>query len=190
MVLTLKYYNNPCLRKKCSEVEITDEVKAFAEELKETMLVNNGIGLAAPQVGVPWRIFIGALGDDDEGESIFIPPKAYINPKITYYSKETRIMNEGCMSIPGLYLDVKRPSVISIEAYDEKGEYFKLEKVSGWRARNLQHEFDHLDGVLHIDRLPERKRRSIEKQLEQLDRKYNCPAPVFFNQNDLNNYFS
>ncbi len=190
MVFRLKYYNDPCLRQKCTEIKvINDEVKAFAKELIETMIVYNGIGLAAPQVGKPWRMFIGALGDDDEGEGIAIQPKVYINPKITFFSKETKVMNEGCMSYPGLYLDIRRPSIIDIEAYDENGEFFRMEKVSGWFSRNLQHEYDHLDGVLSIDYLAAGKRSAVQKYLDQIDRKYNSPASVLTQQKDVNCYF-
>lgn len=191
MAFRLRYYNDPCLRQKCTEVKVINaEVRAFAKELIETMVVYNGVGLAAPQVGKPWRIFIGALGDDEEGEGIVIHPQVYINPKITFYSKETRVMNEGCMSYPGLYLDIRRPSIIDIEAYDENGKFFRIEKASGWLSRNLQHEYDHLDGVLSIDHLPEAKRKSAQNYLDQIHRKYNSPAPVVVNQKEINRYFN
>lgn len=191
MVFRLKYYNDPCLRQKCEAVKvINEEVRAFAKDLIETMVVFNGVGLAAPQVGKPLRVFIGALGDDAEGEAIVTHPQVYINPQITFFSKETRVMEEGCMSYPGLYIEIRRPSVIDIEAYDENGKFFRLEKVSGWFARNLQHEYDHLDGILSIDHLGEHKRKSVQAHLDQIDRKYNCPAPVILNQKDIKRYFS
>ena len=93
------------------------------------------------------------------------------------------------MSYPGLYLEIRRPSIIDIEAYDEKGQFFRLEKVSGWFARNLQHEYDHIEGILSIDHLGEHKRQSVQAYLDQIDRKYNCPAPITLNQKDINRYF-
>lgn len=191
MVFRLRYYKDPCLREKCQPVKIINqEVKAFAKELIDTMIAYNGVGLAAPQVGSNQRIFIGALADDEEGEALVTAPKVYINPKITFYSKETVVMEEGCMSYPGLYLEIRRPAFIDIEAYDEDGKFFRLENVGGWFSRNLQHEYDHLDGVLTIDHLGQSKRKNVQAHLDQIDRKYNCPSSVITQPSEVNKYFT
>ncbi|MFQ3547068.1 MAG: peptide deformylase, partial [Termitinemataceae bacterium] len=111
-----------------------------------------GIGLAGPQVGLLQRIFIVHI----EGET----PRVFINPTIIGTSPEQSQYEEGCLSIPGMYADVNRPEKITIQAWNERGRPFTLD-AEGLLARVIQHEYDHLEGVLFIDRLSELKRKRL-----------------------------
>jgi len=136
-------YPNPVLKNKSEEVEeITDEIRKLAQDMKETMFTGQGIGLAAPQIGVLKRII--AVQEKT--------PLIFINPRIIKKSRETVSEQEGCLSFPGIFLKINRAKEIEVEALDERGEkvYFKAQ---GLIARVLQHEIDHLDGILCIDRL-------------------------------------
>jgi peptide deformylase len=137
-------YPDPILRKKCEEVkEVTEEIKNLGWDMIETMTENQGIGLAAPQVGELKRIIVVQT---EKGSEIFI------NPQIMKKSRETEIDEEGCLSFPGLFLKIKRAKEVEIEALNENGEKICL-KTNGLPARIFQHEIDHLDGILFIDRL-------------------------------------
>lgn len=161
MLLEIKKYPNPILRKKSEEVkEVTLEIKKLLVDMAETMEKNNGIGIAAPQVGVSKRVIVvgtekGSLG--------------LINPKILRKSKETELGEEGCLSLPQLYLKIKRPKSVEVEALDIYGKKIHLEMkelleksraternlrvIQAELARVIQHEIDHLDGILIIDRI-------------------------------------
>lgn len=143
MILEVKRYKDPVLKKRAVEVKKIDErIKNLVKDMLETMYVHQGVGLAAPQVGISERIAVVDIGDG---------PKVFINPKIL---KKTgrQISEEGCLSVPGIFLKVKRAEKIVVEALNEKGEKFKLE-VNGLLARCLQQEIDHLNGFLILDRL-------------------------------------
>jgi len=140
----IKKYPDPVLRKKAEEVkEITPEIKTLIEDMKETMINGDGAGLAAPQVGILKRIIIVDAGKG---------PLAFINPEIIRKSKETQVIEEGCLSFPGLFLKIKRAREVEIEAESEKGEKIRL-KANGIFPAIFQHEVDHLDGILFIDRI-------------------------------------
>jgi len=159
-ILEIKKYPNPVLREKCQEVqELTQEIKKLSQDMLETMIANQGIGLAASQVGVLKRIivvnpiqksqvFINLPSCNEGGRREFI----FFDSKITKKSRETIIDEEGCLSFPGLFLKIKRAKEVEIEALNEKGEKISL-KTEGLPARVFQHEIDHLDGILFIDRL-------------------------------------
>lgn len=137
-------YPDPILRKKCEEVRgVTEEIRSLGFEMIEIMTENEGIGLAAPQVGELKRIIVVQT---EKGSEIFI------NPKIIKKSKETIIDEEGCLSFPGLFLKIKRAKEVEIEALNERGEKIQV-RAEGLPARIFQHEIDHLDGILFIDRL-------------------------------------
>lgn len=143
------------LRKVTSSVENIDaETADFAEKMIETMIKGNGIGLAAPQVGDLRRMFVCQVPDKD--------PMVFINPEIIGTSDSQVMFEEGCLSIPQVYSEVKRPEVIAVQAWNEKGKIFKLE-AGGILARVIQHEFDHLNGVLFIDHLSDFKRNKLVK---------------------------
>jgi peptide deformylase len=162
-VLTLE--NSPdseqdrCLRQKAEPVKnINDEIRRIAEEMIGSMYEGKGVGLAGPQVGFLKRIFVTHA----EGDAA----RVFINPSIIWTSQEEANIEEGCLSIPGFYSMVKRPGRIKIQAWNEKGRAFTLE-ASGMLARVIQHEYDHLEGVLFIDRINEAKREKILSKLNK-----------------------
>jgi peptide deformylase len=133
------------LRKKSKRVkEITEETRKLVSEMKETMEKENGVGLAAPQLGFLERII---LVKENNETSVFI------NPVILEKSKEKGVLEEGCLSVPGFCLEIKRPSRIKIKALDLEGKELSLE-LKDLPARIFQHETDHLNGVLIVDYLP------------------------------------
>ncbi len=142
--MTVVTLGNDVLRQKCVPVEnVTEEHAKLAEEMFELMDASDGVGLAAPQVGLPIRMFV--LMSDDNVRRVFI------NPQIIATSTEICEMEEGCLSIPGLYEKIQRPAKVTVQALNEKGKPFVLE-ADGLLARIIQHENDHLDGILYIDR--------------------------------------
>lgn len=154
------------LRQKTVKVaEITPEVRRLVEDMMETMLDLNGAGLAAIQVGAPERIFIidavaaGADGTD--------PPRVFINPTIEFFSPETEMKEEGCLSFPGIFLPVKRSLSVRITAQDIDGKTFTLE-ASDFFARALQHEYDHLENKLLYDHAGPIKKQMIKRKLEKM----------------------
>jgi len=175
MIKKLIYYGHPGLRKKCEEVsEITDEIRQIAQDLIDTVMDKDGAGLAAPQIDYYYRMFVSRYdnGADEEGWPIMCTPKIYINPKLSLPSNEVDTHGEGCLSIPGVYEKVTRPISIEVEAMDLEGNIFK-ETATGWRARNIMHENDHINGVLFIDRILPNRRKKIEPALKELKKKYN-----------------
>lgn len=135
------------LRQHCDPVipeEINDDLRAFLNEMFETMLGANGVGLAAPQVGLAKRFFV--VVSDDNVRRVFI------NPEITATSEEVGEYDEGCLSLPGFSENITRPVKVSVSAQDEYGRRFELEWAEGLLARIIQHENDHLNGILYIDR--------------------------------------
>ena len=139
------------LRSKSRKVQaISPKKAAFAEQMLRTMREANGVGLAAPQVGVLQRLFVVELPEDEENEQ---PPETYVlfNPEIVKGRGE-QIGYEGCLSIPGYIGEVARHEQITVQGIDEKGQPLRL-KVKGYLARVFQHEIDHLDGILYTDRL-------------------------------------
>ncbi|MDR2608146.1 MAG: peptide deformylase [Treponema sp.] len=141
------------LRQKAVPVKkINKSTEEFARNLVEALHEGKGIGLAGPQVGVLERIFAVHVEGD--------VPRIFINPSILETSQELVKYEEGCLSIPGVYADVVRPKTVKVQAWNEKGRPFTLE-ASGILARVIQHEYDHLEGGLFIDRLSEEKRERI-----------------------------
>ena len=144
---------NEILRQKAAPVKnIGPEYQKIADELLKALHAGKGIGLAGPQVGLMERIFaIHVEGDI---------PRIFINPSIIETSQETIKFEEGCLSVPGIYTDVVRSRAVKVQAWNECGRPFTLE-ASGLVARVILHEYDHLDGILFIDRIPEQKRDRI-----------------------------
>ena len=155
-ILTL---GNECLRQKALPIkEIGAEYLKIAEDMINALHVEKGFGLAGPQVGLMERIFVIHIEGDE--------PRVFINPSIIETSQETLKFEEGCLSIPGIYTDVVRPKAVKVQAWNEKGRPFTLE-ANGLIARVILHEYDHLDGVLFIDRIPEQKRNRILAKIEK-----------------------
>ena len=143
--------HNKVLRSKARKVQaVTPKLVALAERMLETMRQANGVGLAAPQVGVSQRFFVAELPEDEENDR---PRETYVlfNPEIVK-SRGEQIGYEGCLSIPGYIGEVARHEQVTIKGLDEKGRPVRL-KAEGYLARVFQHEIDHLDGILFTERL-------------------------------------
>ena len=154
----IRILGDPVLREPAEEVaEVGDEVRALVRDMFETMYLAEGIGLAAPQVGVLERVIVVDLHESDENG---IGAVALVNPKIVESSRKTARAPEGCLSIPGMEEVVERPEKVTVEGLDPEGTPVSLE-VTGLLSRALQHEIDHLDGVLFIDRVSPLKRRML-----------------------------
>ena len=144
----------PVLRKKARKVtDFGPELQTLIDDMVETMRVAPGVGLAAPQVNASVRVIVVEYGEEDEEGKTAIPPKLYtvVNPEITRFSKESEVGSEGCLSIPGFAGDVERPLAVTVKGLNRRGQPIRI-KAEGWLARIFQHEIDHLDGVLFIDR--------------------------------------
>lgn len=153
-VLDIEIMGARVLREKASPVgAVTDETRLLIRDMFDTMYDAEGIGLAAPQVGVSQRILVVDVADEDEERHVH----ALINPVVVEASRETGKETEGCLSMPGLEETVTRPLEVAVEALSPEGEPVRIE-ADGLLARALQHEVDHLDGVLFIDRLSSLKR--------------------------------
>ena len=174
MKLPIFKYNAEVLRKRALPVdEITPEIVQFVKDMIETMIESNGVGLAAPQVGRLLRIFV--FRDErleSNGSYTLGPPEVAINPHLSKPSQEKIAMLEGCISLPGLHIEVVRPKEIHLRRQNLKGEWLE-EHLTEFRARVTMHENDHLNGVLTIDRMDKRERRKIEPHLLAIDKKYN-----------------
>jgi peptide deformylase len=177
MLLKIYYYGHPILRKHCEPVkEITDEIRKLASDMIETMDKNNGIGLAAPQIGRSIRMFVlrNYIFTED-GHWTMSEPKVYINPKLTNPSEDFISDTEACLSLPGLKLHVDRPDKITVEALDLEGKTF-VEELEGYNARVRMHENDHINGVLFIDRVDASTRKQIDSTLKELKKKSATPT--------------
>ena len=163
--LQMRYYGDPVLRKRAEPVtEITEAERQLAEQMLLTLeATGNGIGLAATQVGVLKRLIIVNIGEDDDEE---YEPLVLFNPEILSAEGEV-VVEEGCLSIPDVTADVKRPESIVVEGIDIQSEPVHIE-TDGLLARVLLHEIDHLNGVLFIDRISGLKRRLLSDELQRL----------------------
>ncbi|MBL4928321.1 peptide deformylase [Fuscibacter oryzae] len=156
---------DPRLKKPCEAVgEITPEITVLAADMFETMYEAPGIGLAAPQVGVMLRVLVMDCAKDGPPE-----PLVLLNPRVTWASEDLSSYEEGCLSIPDQYAEVKRPASVRVEWMDMDGQ--SQERVfDGLWATCVQHEIDHLDGKLFIDYLGPLKRQMITRKMEKLKR--------------------
>ena len=163
--LQLRYYGDPVLRKRAEPVaEITEAERQLAEQMLETLYATgNGIGLAATQVGVLKRVIIVDIGEEDDEE---YEPLVLFNPELLSSDGEI-VAEEGCLSIPDVTADVKRPESIVLEGVNLQREAIRIE-ADGLLARVLQHEIDHLNGVLFIDRISGLKRRLLSEELTRV----------------------
>ncbi len=155
--LNIYVYEAPILRKKSDEVvEFNDELRNTLDEMIKTMRLANGIGLAANQVGIDKRFFV--LEVDNEIVKV-------VNPEILSFGEEMVEFQEGCLSIPGIFKNVLRPEIITVRYQDENGNIIERE-LNGLKSRAFQHELDHIDGILFIDRISPMSRNLIRKKLE------------------------
>jgi peptide deformylase len=171
MKLPIRHYGDPVLRKKGELVEaITDETRTLVGNLIDTLQAIGGDGLAAPQIGVSLAVFIIAPHyKNSENQWEQEPPQPFINPKLKNPSTQTWIHSEGCLSVPKLYGDVVRPTTITVTWLDLEGVEH-TETFSGWKARVIMHENDHINGVLFVDRISPEQRREFEPRLRQIKR--------------------
>jgi peptide deformylase len=146
--------------------EVTAEIRALAADMLDTMYDAPGIGLAAIQIGVPKRLVVIDLGKTEEERE----PVVLINPEVTWSSEETRVHEEGCLSIPEYYEEVERPDRIALRYRNLDGETIETE-ADGLFATCVQHEIDHLNGVLFIDYLSRLKRQRVTKKFEKAARR-------------------
>jgi peptide deformylase len=154
-ILPIVTYNDEVLREKAAEVkELTPEIKKLIRDMFETMYESEGVGLAAPQIGKSLRIFVmdADVITEDEAENEDLGPIAFINPVIKEFKGDKVRMEEGCLSIPDVRDSVSRHETVVVEYLDESFETQTIE-ASGWNSRVIQHEYDHLDGILFIDHL-------------------------------------
>jgi peptide deformylase len=161
-VRALRFMGDPVLREKAAPVEeVTDEIRTLIADMFDTMYAEEGVGLAAPQVGVSSRVIVVDPRDDD------IEPFALVNPGVVELGTELVRDEEGCLSIPGLKETVERPATVKVEALDREGRPITIE-AGGLVARILQHEVDHLDGILFVDRVSALKRRMLLKRWQKV----------------------
>ena len=158
----VRQYPDPALRNPASPVaQVDEEVQRLAARMVDVMERSHGVGLAAPQLGVLRRIFVYRVGDEDA-------PRILINPKLSQLSEETDVSTEGCLSLLGgeLQVPVERHVRLHVSATDALGEDFELE-AEGFEARVIQHEIDHLDGVLMLERTEREQRRAALSALRE-----------------------
>jgi len=161
-VLEIRQYPDPVLKGGCKPVhDITQEIHALIEDMVETMYDAPGVGLAAPQVGVPLRLAVIDVSTEDEKKPLLV----LINPEIVAYEGEQE-EEEGCLSVKGHYATVKRYAKVRVRAHDRDGKPFEMDG-EGLLARAFQHELDHLDGMLFIDRLSPLKRDLLKRKLKK-----------------------
>lgn len=174
--LAIVNYPDPVLRKRAAPIaKVTDEVRRVAARMVELMHEAEGIGLAAPQVGLSWRMFVVHVPESEGRSASGLTPSAtrgpvvYVNPVLSDPQGELEPYEEGCLSLPDVRGDVIRPTIITMTALDLEGQSFST-TGSGLLARCWQHEYDHLDGVLIIDRMTQMSRlknRSAVRDLEK-----------------------
>jgi peptide deformylase len=160
--LEIRMMGDPVLRGRAAEIDtIDDAVRRLATSMLDTMYEAEGVGLAAPQVGILRRLIVVDPREDG------VVPMALVNPRVVESSPQSERAEEGCLSIPGLRDVVERPASVTVEALGLDGEPVRLQ-AEGLHARVLQHEIDHLDGVLFLDRLSPLKRRLLLKRWEKV----------------------
>ena len=169
MVREIKIYPDEVLKQKAQPIEeVNDEVRALVDDMFETMYKKGGVGLAANQIGILKRVVVLDLnsGKENQGKNKIV----LINPEIVTMEGE-QVGEEGCLSLPGLYKKVKRAKYVKVKALNYHGEEFEIEGED-LLARALQHEIDHLNGIVFIDRLSPLQRRLALEKYKKLKRKY------------------
>ena len=163
-VLEVVHYGDPILRKKCNSVKDFSKLESLLNNMFDTMYEENGIGLAANQVGFDMNLFIIDISGIEEDEKT----RVFINGEIINSEGESWF-EEGCLSIPDIRLNVKRPDIIKFKYQDEKGQEHE-EDFDGLLARAIQHEVDHLNGVFIVDRVSKSEKMSVAKELKDIEK--------------------
>jgi peptide deformylase len=161
-IRSILHYPDPRLRQKAEPVAaITPEIQKLVDDMAETMYAAPGVGLAATQIGEPHRVFLIDIASEDEPSKLHV----FINPEITKLEGECT-GPEGCLSFPGISEDIKRATKVTVKALDRDGKPFEL-TAEGLLAVAVQHENDHLDGVLMIDRMGMLKKRIVQRKMQK-----------------------
>ncbi len=164
MIYPVTVFGDPVLRKKAEPItEDFKDLKGFIQNMFETMYTSDGVGLAAPQVGQSVRIFVLDTTTDEEDEPAGIK-RAFINPEIIEKYGDEWSMNEGCLSVPEIREDVLRPESVVLKYFDENMVEHE-ETFNGFTARVIQHEYDHLEGIMFVDYLNPLKKRILKSKL-------------------------
>lgn len=182
MILPIYIYGTPILREEAKDIDVNTypNLQELIDNMYETMYNADGIGLAGTQVGLKDRLFVVDLSPlaDDEHPEFKDFKKVFINPRILERSGDIELVEEGCLSLPGIHEKVPREHEIHIQYIDENLQP-RDERYSGFMARVLQHEYDHLDGVLFVDRISPLRKRMVKGKLASLAKgKVNCPYKV------------
>lgn len=176
---TIVRLGSPVLRERTQEVPRdrfgTRFLRDLGRDLLRTMFEDNGVGLAAPQVGSPVRVFAYYLpGEGDRDE---VPPRVLVNPALTLLGEPTELGWEGCLSVPGLRGMVARHPAVKVSAFDTDGNPLTFE-AEGFHARVIQHEHDHLDGIVFLDRMKDMSSLMFEEEWEQYAKEKDLPVEV------------
>jgi peptide deformylase len=171
MILPISVYGDPVLRKVAEDIDLNYEgLNELIENMFETMYNAEGVGLAAPQIGLSIRLFVVDLTPLGKDEASLIDfRRAFINVHIVEKSGDQELMEEGCLSIPGIHEEVYRKNFIRIQYLDVDGNTHD-ETYSGYTARVLQHEYDHIDGVMFTDHCSPLKRRLLKRKLLEISK--------------------
>ena len=172
MIYPVHVYGMPVLRKVARDIDIDYKgLEQLIDDMYETMYQSEGVGLAAPQIGKSDRILVidATRVEDEEDESLKEFKRAFINPHIIEEAGEEWEFNEGCLSVPNIREDVKRKSKIRMQYMDENFKSYD-EYFDGYKARILQHELDHLNGILFIDRVSPLRKRLLKARLKAISR--------------------
>ena len=171
MILPIFVYGSPILRKVSENVSPDyPNLMQFIEDMWETMYKSDGVGLAAPQVGRNIRLFvIDGSGMEDDDPTMHDFKKTFINAKILNQEGDPWVFNEGCLSLPNIREDISRPAKITME-YDDENFTHHIEEFDGLKARIIQHEYDHLEGVLLVDHISAIKRKLLSGKLNAISK--------------------
>ncbi|MFV9875262.1 MAG: peptide deformylase [Rickettsiales endosymbiont of Dermacentor nuttalli] len=175
-ILALVIAPDPRLKKKSLPVKkVDDDLRRFMDDMLETMYYSEGAGLAAIQVGIPKRVLIVDINKKEGGNTK--NPIFMVNPEMFYVSEEKCIRQEGCLSIPTQVLDIERPSMIKVKYLDYDGNVQELE-TDGWLATAIQHEMDHLNGVLLLDHASLMKRDVMFRKAKKVKKLRDTSSPL------------
>ena len=172
MILPIFLYGQQVLREVAEDMDLSskDEIKELAGNLWETLAQADGCGLAAPQVGISKRVcVVDGTVVSDTYPYLKDFKRTFINPKVIETSSEQNVYSEGCLSVPGIYADVRRPARIKVEYFNEDLEKV-TEEFDNFAARMIQHEFEHLDGGLFIDDLAPVRKKILSKRLQNISK--------------------
>lgn len=176
MIYPITLYGNPILRSLTKEIKYGEDVNQLMQDMADTMINSQGVGLAAPQIGLDSKLFVvdASLGE----EPCLANTKVFINPEITFRSNENDYLNEGCLSIPNVTVKVPRNISIVVRYYNQHWEQNEY-TITDYLARVVQHEYDHLHGKLHIDYASTTSKILLKKQLDKIRlNKVEVPYPT------------